>query len=234
MDRVPNSLRQDMVAYWSCDNATATTLPDDSGYGNTGTILGATPTSGHFGNALHFESGNYVVVGKFSQAIPSWSVSLWVRPAAWTSPPADCGDTYVTLVSTEIVRLGGWEMNVRFPQLERTWRYHFAYPNPGDAGSWGYQWAEPTGFEVDVWTHLVAVVDSGAMKILFYKNGVKSAEKATTSLILQGSEALYLGRWSEVGRNFVGDLDDIVIYGRALTPDEVVLLYTQPVPPILR
>jgi hypothetical protein len=124
-------------------------------------------------------------------------------------------------------------MNVRFPQLERTWRYHFAFPNPGDAGSLDYQWAETVGFDVDEWTHLVAVVDSDAMQILFYKNGVPSAEKAITSLILPGSDALYMGRWSGDGRYFVGDLDDIVIYSRALTADEVVSLYKQPAPTVL-
>jgi hypothetical protein len=238
----PNSLNQGMVAHWPCDEGTGTTLGDFPSHRYDATILGATwlLDSGHagFGGALHFESGNSVQVeSSFQPASDSWSVSLWVRPAAWASPtpPPDNGDTYVTLISTEIVRLGGWEMNVRFPQLDRTWRYHFAYPNPGDAGGIGYQWAETVGFDVDQWTHLVAVVDSSdAMQILFYKNGERSAEKAITSLILPGSVALYFGTWSDGGRYFVGDLDDIVIYDRALTSDEVVLLHTQPAQSVLR
>lgn len=246
--RAPNSLREDMLAYYSCDNATATQLPDDSGYGKGGTILGATPTPGRFGNALHFESENSVVVGDFYQATHSWSVALWVRAGAWASSPATSGgsgDTYVTLISTEIVRVGGWEMNVRFPQSDqdqKIWRYNFAYPNPADAGPWWiYQFAEarPYGVDVGLWTHLVAVVDSSVMKILFYKNGALSKdgtlfdERAITSFILSGSDALYLGTWSEGGRNFVGDLDDIVIYGRALTETEVASLYAQPLSALL-
>ena len=244
----PNSLRQDMVAYWPCDDATATTLPDHSGYGNDGTVLGATPTPGHFGNALHFESGNSVVVGQhFSQSTPSWSVALWVRPGAWASSPPAGGsgtepDTNVTLISTEVTGQGGWEMNILFPgsgKDPKGWRYNFAYPNPADAGPWWfYQWAEADVVDVDVWTHLVAVVDSAAKKILFYKNGglSQNTEQVSpiTSTIRAGSEALYLGRWSGVGRYFVGDLDDIVIYGRALTAAEVVSLYTQPAPSVPR
>jgi hypothetical protein len=43
-----------------------------------------------------------------------------------------------------------------------------------------------------------------------------------------------LGTWSQGGRYFVGDLDDIVIYQRALTAAEVVSLYTQPAPSVPR
>ena len=146
-----------------------------------------------------------------------------MRPAAWATPsPTDnIGDSYVTLISTEIVPQGGWEMDALFHQQEAsTWKYNFAFLSPGDAGL-KYQWAETNDFEVGVWTHLVAVVDSDAMKLQFYENGVLSDENPITSLILPGNSTLYLGTWSEGGRYFVGDLDDIVIYGRALTRTEV-------------
>jgi hypothetical protein len=236
----PNSLRQDMVAYWPCDDATATTLPDHSGYGNDGTVLGATPTPGHFGNALHFESGNSVVVGQhFSQSTPSWSVALWVRPGAWaSSPPAGGVDTYVTLISTEISKTAGWEMDVWFPAgsrlVQQIWKYNFAYPNPVDAMPWHYEYAEASGVEAGLWTHVVAVVDDSAKQILFYENGVLSEANAVANLILPGSDALYLGTWSGGERYFVGDLDDIVIYGRALTAAEVASLYKQPAPSVPR
>jgi len=60
-----------------------------------------------------------------------------------------------------------------------------------------------------------------------------STKKAITDLIRPGS-TLYLGTWSDGGRYFVGDLDDIVIYGRALTPTEISALYAQPAPSNLR
>ena len=238
----PDSLKWDMVAHWPCDEGSGGLLLDRTGYGHNGSIIGATwlPDSGHtgFGGALHFESGNSVMVGSFPDATDSWSVSLWVRPATWgsPSPSPDNSDTYVTLISTEIAGIGGggWEMAARFPNWERTWRYNFAYPSPSDAAPWTYQWAEPVGLDFGIWTHLVAVVDSSAsaMKLSFYKNGVlsTSAEKTITSLILPGSNALYLGTWWKGGRYFVGDLDEIVIYGRALTKDEVLALFTRPAP----
>jgi Concanavalin A-like lectin/glucanases superfamily len=250
--RVPNSLQQGMVAYWPCDEGTGDAgiggmLLDHSGFGYNGSIIGGTllPDSGHagFGGALHFDSGNSVIVGSFPNALDSWSVALWVRPGSWASSPPASGngnDTYVTLISTEIAGNteitgnGGWEMNIRFPgsgQDTNGWRYNFAYPNPADAGPWWYyEWAEAYGVDVSQWTHLVAVVDSSVKKILFYKNGVQSGENPITSFIRPGSNALYFGTWSGGGRYFVGDLDDIVIYGRALAAAEVALLFKQPAP----
>jgi len=248
----PNSLGDGMVAHWPCDEGSGATLGDVPRHRFDGTILGTTwlLDSGHpgFGDALHFNSGNSVIVETaFEQATVDWSVSLWVRPGAWASSPPASGsdsepDTNVTLISTEVTGQGGWEMNIRFPgsgQDTKGWRYNFAYPNPADAGPWWfYQWAEADVVDVDVWTHLVAVVDSAAKKILFYKNGglSQNTEQVSpiTSTIRAGSEALYLGRWSGVGRYFVGDLDDIVVYERALTADEVALLYKQPAPTVLR
>ncbi|MGB8296377.1 MAG: LamG domain-containing protein [Polyangia bacterium] len=236
----PNSLQQDMVAHWPCDEGSGATLGDIPSHSYDGTILGATwLIPGHFGNALHFSSGNSVIVSGsgFPQATPDWSVSLWVRPQPQTwVVGADFGDnSYITLISTEIGLSGGWEMNAQLLAGDTTWKYSFAYPDPGDAGSRAYQSYDCDCLEVGQWTHLVAVVDSSSSvkEILFYKNGVLDGEKPITDTIHSGSNALYLGTWSGGERYFVGDLDDIVIYSRALTADEVALLYKQPAPTVL-
>lgn len=235
---VPNSLTQGMEAHWPCDEGSGATLGDIPSHSYDGTILGATwLIPGHFGNALHFNSGNSVIVSGsgFPQAKLDWSVSLWVRPQPqdWVVG-GDFANSYITLISTEIGLSGGWEMNAQLIAGDTTWKYSFAYPNPGDAGSSAYEHYDCDCLDVGLWTHVVAVVDSSVMKILFYKNGVLDGEKLITDTIHSGSNALYLGTWSGGGRNFVGDLDDIVIYGRALTAAEVKLLYTQPAPSVPR
>jgi hypothetical protein len=222
----PDSLKHDMVAHWPCDEATGGMLRDHSGFNYNGSIIGATwlPDSGHagFGGALHFDSGNSVIVGSFPDAKDSWSVSLWVRPYSSNS-----GD-WATLISTEIAFVGGWEMNLHLPTDYTPLQYHFAYPRESDAGP--YEYYSCPCVDVDQWTHLVAVVDGSANRLSFYKNRVLQNESPITHLILPGSNALYLGTWSDGGRYFVGDLDDIVIYGRALTRDEVASLFAHPAP----
>ena len=241
-------LAPDMVAHWPCDQeGDGTTLYDHSVNRYDGVINGAKflPDSGHtgFGGALHFESGNSVTVNGFLAATTSWSVSLWVRPATWAIPTDDNGDSYITLISTEIVFASGWEMNghlppPRPPDNYQAWEYHFAYPKSGDAAANRYQYSyvDCDCLDVNQWTHLVAVVDGTAMQMYFYKNGSQQVQQAITDVIQppqNGISPLYLGSWSG-GRYFTGDLDDIVIFRRALTVDEVRALYAQPAPSIPR
>jgi len=240
-------LAPDMVAHWSCDEEAGTTLVDHSVNRYDGVINGATwlRDSGHagFGGALHFESGNSVTVNAFPAATRSWSVSLWVRPAAWALP-ADSGlNYYITLISTEVVFESGWEMNGHLPAASlpddyRAWKYHFAYPRNGDAGGGRYQYSyiDCDCLDANQWTHLVAVVDREAMQVSFFKNGHQQVQQAITDVIQSpqmGTSPLYLGSWSGE-RYFTGDLDDIVIFRRALTLDEVGSLYAQPAPSVRR
>ena len=221
----PDSLRTGMVAYWSCDEGTGSTLADHSGNGHDGAITGTTWTwiPGRFGNALHFESGDSVSVTPFPPATDNWSVSLWVRPAS-----GDFGDSYLTLISTEIGCVGGWEMNARLTSSDM--EYHFGYPRQGDAGNCRpYEYYSCFNcVDSGQWTHLVALVDSDAGLLSFYRNGVLQGTSASQDLILPGSATLYLARWYKEGRNFVGDLDDVVIHNRALKPAEIESLYAQP------
>jgi hypothetical protein len=107
--------------------------------------------------------------------------------------------------------------------------YHFGYPRQPDPVSCPYQYYSCFNcVDSGQWTHLVAVVDSGAGLLSFYRNGVLQGTSAGADLILPGSTTLYLARWAGVGRNFVGDLDDIVLHNRSLKPAEIESLYAQP------
>ena len=74
------------------------------------------------------------------------------------------------------------------------------------------------------WTHLVGVVDDGALTVAVYVNGALGGSEAITQTILHGTPTLYVGKWQGTGRLLVGDVDDIVIYSRALSTDEIVEL----------
>src|SRR5262249_24003726 len=74
------------------------------------------------------------------------------------------------------------------------------------------------------WTHMVATVDSSAGMISVYVGGVLGASLPITHTILPGSATLYMGKWIGDGRLLVGDLDDILIYRRALFPAEITEL----------
>src|SRR5215216_2481468 len=73
-----------LVAAYSMDQGSGTTLPDISGTGNTGTLSGATwTTAGRFGSALSFNgSSNLVTVPDSASLDMTGALTLeaWVRP----------------------------------------------------------------------------------------------------------------------------------------------------------
>jgi len=217
-----NSLQLGLVAHWSCDEEGGGTLVDHSGNGHDGAVAGASWISGCIDGALHFDAGNSVTVSSFPQASSSWSVALWYR-----APSGDFGDSYLTLISTEDVFAGGWAMNVRLTPSDP--QYHFGFSVGSDAGDL-YEHYETNRVDVDRWVHLVAVVDGQAMRLEFYKDGELMGGSALSHLIQPGNTHLYLGRWVGFERLLVGDLDDIVIFNRALVQAEVRELYARAAP----
>jgi hypothetical protein len=84
-------------------------------------------------------------------------------------------------------------------------------------------WAQST-VTLNTWEHYVAVYD--APNMIFYKNGVQVATNTYTHTGANSvNHPLWVGR-GVGGGNFVGALDDIGIWMRALTPAEVQQLYS--------
>lgn len=230
LDVVDNTLLRGLVAHWSFDEGGGTLVTDRSGNGHHGTLRGGTWIPGHFDGALHFEQGDEVAVPLFPSATAQWTVGVWVRP-----PSDDLGETYISLVSTELVFSGGWEMNARLSGLAglgRTYQFGY-YLGPGDSDYYTHNCACVSPQQ---WTHIVGVVNSNAGTLAFYRDGLPERPVAmppagaTPGPIKPGSDTLYMGRWSMPGRLFKGDLDDVVVYDRALAPDEVAALARSAVP----
>jgi hypothetical protein len=219
----PDSLSLGLVAHWTFDEGAGTVIGDHSGNGHTGALVGGAWITGRFGNALHFEIGDGVSVPDFPQASGSMSVSLWVRP-----PAGDFGNPFLTLISTEIVWTGGWELNVRLTPASTI--YDFGFPRGNFQDDTTYELFDCSCVEVNQWTHLVAVVDGQAEEIVFYSNGEFQGHSSIANPLKPGSPTLYIGRWSELDRQFTGDLDDIAVYSRALAPAEAAALYQHPAP----
>ena len=68
------------------------------------------------------------------------------------------------------------------------------------------------------------IVDGDALTMVLYVDGALAASAATTRPISPGSPALYVGRWVGSGRLLVGDVDDVVVYDRALVAGEIAEL----------
>jgi hypothetical protein len=206
-----------LVAHWTFDEGSGTLVGDHSGNGHDGQLSGGTwITSGQFGGALHLDEGSFVSVDGFPNATASWSVSAWVRLTDATPTT----EAFKTVISNEVEIKGGWEMNI-----DRTMTQpgaHFGYWEGAALAE--YYRATCYCMTFGDWTHIAASVDAQAGTISLYVGGVLRDSLPTTTVILPGSPTLYMGKWTGDGRLLVGDLDDILVYQRALFPAEVAEL----------
>jgi hypothetical protein len=216
----PDSLTDDQVAHWRFDDGVGDVVTDSSGNGRDGAITGTTWTwvSGKFGGALHFTGNGQVAVTvpAFPQATLSYSVAAWLRVEMLD---VDFDNPNPTLATTETPLVGGWSLNAVVGPPPGN--YAFVYY--GGAGAQDVA-AECACFDVGPWVHLVGVVDAETSSSTLYVNGVMQDRVSPAPAIPPGDRTLRMGRASTQGRLLTGALDDMVIYSRALVPEEIMRL----------
>jgi len=196
----------DLVAWWKLDEGGGTTVVDWSGHGNHGTLNGDPEwTDGIDAGALDLDgTGDYVNFASTSD-LPSG-----------TSARTLCGWGKTNTVAS------GWQWIAAYGTAG-TSQAMFIGLNGTDLYGGGYGDDVPlnglSGFwEVDVWHHICLTYD-GTTAIL-YADGIQVASEAKT-WDLPLSRA-HIGRQvNDLAEFWNGLVDDIRIYSRALTPDEI-------------
>lgn len=217
----PAALSNQLLAHWTLDDDTGSVVSDESGHGYDGKLVGGSwIADGRFGGGLRFGTGDSIAVADFPDATSSWTVSLWIRMSA--AQLADNGDTFTTILSTETLNAGGWEVNLD-RQLDLP-RFVFSYWAPP---LMNYVGTECSCVEAGGWHHIAAVVDASADRITLYHDGTVADQTTRPSDIPPGDSTVRFASWNMNGRLFAGDLDDAAIWRRALSPQEVAMLSTR-------
>jgi hypothetical protein len=219
----PGVLTDGLVAHWSFDEAGGTVARDGSGNGHDGQLSGGTSIAdGRFAGGLRLAAGDVLSVANFPAATPSWSVSVWIRLS--NEQLAADSDLFTEILSTENIGSAGWQINIdkRLAQP----RFVFSYWAPP---LMGYVGTECSCVETGTWIHLAAVVDVDANRLTLYVDGAVADQVTRPSDILPGDSTLYFGRWNMGDRLLIGDLDDVAIWARALTSEEITALRQSPV-----
>jgi hypothetical protein len=206
-----------LIAHWKFDESSRTTAYDSVG-GNHGTIYGADWTTGRLGGALDFDGvDDYVDLGNDSSLKPPLPVTLsaWIwfsQNDATLISLDDCSDKYygVTLNIKGVLSVGF-----------------------GDGNGWGssnYRRSKQgtTALNPNTWYHVAAVV-RGATDMSLYVNG---ADDGGTYSGTGGSLAYSSGNASiatahSAGIYFNGKIDDVRVYERALSAEEIQELYPE-------
>ena len=117
-------------------------------------------------------------------------------------------------------------------------------PNNRQGGGGGYAWGTlvttadittksitlPCKFNLRQWYHLVLTYSFSNGKITLYLNGQKVAEQAETTPIVFPFETTYFGGDDSAGCSINGIIDEVGIYGRALSPYDVKAHYIMGAP----
>ena len=202
-----------LVGFWNLNEGTGTTANDSSGNGNTGTISGATWTaSGKYRNALRFDGVNDQVSianpSFFSFGSTDFTICAWIKPAELTGSASQYAvGTYNSSSTTY------WLLGTRYDQ------YYFTAQN-----SSGSKFnLRGSSASLDEWTHLCITRNDSNFSL--WENGVYINSTSESIGSLSSPSNVYMGTRGDAGSYFNGTIDEVKIYGKALSETQITGLY---------
>ncbi|MCK4624222.1 MAG: carboxypeptidase regulatory-like domain-containing protein [Phycisphaerae bacterium] len=215
---------QGLVAHWKFDEGKGDRLLDTSGHGNHGTIHGATWAKGRVGGGLQFDGvDDYVKVPKSASLN---SITKEITLMCWIKTP-------LTGRHSIIERWPCDDSNQRCLELDVDSEgkcVHFALSPIGVVGTWHKR---PETIQADKWVHIAATSDGKVMRIYVNSRPDTSASMPDTPRIHQSTANLHIGAWNTGNKwesFFKGSMDEIKIYSRALTHEEILEHYKKESP----
>ncbi|MFI6207113.1 LamG-like jellyroll fold domain-containing protein [Streptomyces sp. NPDC051041] len=212
------------VARWKLDETTGYSVGDSSGANHTGTHgTGMHWNTDHGGSAVFDGDANSYARtdGPVVNTAGSFTVSLWAKVT----------DTSVsqTLVSQDGDQVYGF---VLYYSTGTGWTFGRRATDDTNATLVRAQ-SGTAAVTANAWTHLTAVYDATAAKMRLYVNGTLAQETPFTSP-WSANGSLQLGRhkWGPTayGSNHKGGLDDVQVYGEALSGSQASSVYNGTLP----
>jgi hypothetical protein len=223
--QVPSYVPSNGLVGWWPFNANAN---DQSGNGNNGTVNGATLTTDRFGNAnaaYDFDGSDYITVTNSSSLQPSnYTTSAWVKL-----------DALMTNTSVSYFLNKSCENPIGSNLTFRQW--FSGLSNPVLSNGFGTDtWTstgrklvlgQPNSFTTS-WTNVITVFNGSSVSL--YVNGVFIASTNSTGSLLNNTAPMTIGTITNGASclpqtSYTGKIDDIGIWNRALTEQEISDLY---------
>jgi hypothetical protein len=237
-DEAPPDLTRGLTGYWSFDNDEGDLIKDDSGNNLDGTASSVLHVTVVAGKSVLFNTTDAKIVIPSSSAMPpeeisslaTGSISVWFRYnsiGAQVLPVLYFGESNTgTAHNSLIIEIGHGGGN---DPLNK--RLYFTIVNKGFCFDSGFNLAE------NEWYHFVAVVSAAG------NTGYLNGTELTGRRYNLGSNRTYSDFFSDVPVNeifsigygrygqedpfysFNGEIDEVRIYNRPISSEEVVLLY---------
>ncbi len=208
-----------LVGYWSFDEGTSTTAGDFSGRGYTGTLSGSSLPiwiKGKKGGALTFDTNrNYVEtsqVSAFNMGSSDFTLAAFVKKN---------DNTGRAIFEKRGSGLLGYLFIIDYPSTGQA----AIFLNDSMSGQKVYSFSSPGSMPVGTWFHAAVVVNRAGNTATFYNNGVamQTVSTAATTGSIDGDGTLKIG-YDLGGFSFNGSMDDVKIFTRALSSQDVAVL----------
>jgi len=183
---------------------------DESGNGHHGIVDGPLLTIDRFGTqGLAFEFDGFddiihILDDPHFDTVDEFSLSAWIRPAARKTQTILHKGTFASPpYSLSLSGTGDFVLSLKPSGIAIQVRAH--------------------GYEINIWTFVAATWDGNRARL--YVNGEEVASEVAPGTIYHYNAPLRIGTRLQMPANsFEGVLDEITVYERALTADEVMEL----------
>ena len=193
-----------LVGAWSFDNIVGQTVPDVSGNGNDGTMVGDPQiVRGKFGDALEFDGDDHVELPDMGtvETYP-FTLEAWFK-TSYTG--------IQTILAQENTEAGNQRVQLYFGGGGDNFYYNVRNDAEVEIGNQDIDHGE--------WHHVVGV-SAASNDHKLYVDGIEVVT-SDTNVTAPSVDSAHIGNWIE-GYNFIGTIDEVRIYNRALSAEEVV------------
>ena len=238
MNAAPESpLSQSLRGYWKLDDGSGTNATDASGNGNTLAMTGSPSwVAGQIGpSSLDFSgTGQYLSVADPSSGVLDIGDSTDFSITGWFNRDTFAND------HTIVAKRNSSATNTDTGYI--VWidaaadKLNFTVGDGGGTAGDQYTLASTSTFTATGWHQFTAVWDDSLGMQLYIDGKLDNSTTSSTSSIgsLANAVAFRIGAESDAGNPFDGKIDDVRVYGYALSTDQVKKLYqtTSPTQPI--
>jgi len=196
-----------LIGWWMFDEGTGTTVTDSSGAGHDGFFVDSTPewVPGMYGTALEFDGTDKVEIPDHAafHLTNAMSVALWMQPGA---EQVSSAKLFIKQKS------GQYPYSLQYDE-SRQGLFATVY------ASTRYDTAPHIPDVPDEWAHLCFTYDGSVL--VLYKDGEEVASVNTSGELQQNDLSLSIGCRLDYAQNFNGIIDDVRLFNRDLSPEEV-------------